>query len=65
MNTPVNLNTATADELETLPYIGPEKAQNVVYYREKHGAFESVEHLARVSGIGPRTLARLRGLVTV
>lgn len=50
----VNINTATVAELETLPGIGPTIAQRIVDYREKYGAFKSVEGLRNVSGIGDK-----------
>lgn len=61
---PVSLNTATADQLETLPGVGPVLAQHIVDYRSRHGGFRSVEELRQVTGIGDRRFADLRGLVT-
>jgi competence protein ComEA len=61
----INLNTATAQELELLPGIGPALAQRIVDHRESRGAFRSLNDLDRVSGIGPRTIERLRDKVTV
>ena len=55
----VNINTATPQELELLPGVGPAKAKLILEYREKH-AFRTVEELARVKGIGPKTVRRLR-----
>ncbi len=55
----MNLNTATASQLERLPRIGPRMAARIVAYRAEHGAFQRVEDLVRVRGIGPKTLARL------
>ena len=62
---PVNINTASAAELEELPGIGPVLAARIVADRERNGLFKSVDDLDRVSGIGPATLARLRPLVRV
>lgn len=62
---PVNLNSATASELETLPGIGPTTAAAIVAHRDQHGPFASVDELGEVAGIGPAKLAALRGLVTV
>jgi competence protein ComEA len=59
----VHLNTATLEELDTLPGIGPVTAQAILDYRTEHGAFSSVEELDAVSGIGPATLAELKELV--
>ena len=56
----VNLNTATARELETLPGIGEKRAQAIVAWREEHGPFRSVDELVQVSGIGEKLLAGLR-----
>ncbi|GAB4400832.1 MAG: hypothetical protein Kow00123_09360 [Anaerolineales bacterium] len=62
---PLNLNTATAAELEQLPGIGPALAARIVQYRQEHGPFRTVDALLLVSGIGPSTLERIRNLVTV
>lgn len=64
-DTVLNLNTADAAALETLPGIGPAIAGRIMAWREEHGAFVSVDALTNVSGIGPATLERLRDLVTV
>lgn len=61
----LNLNTASAAELETLPGIGPKGAQAILEDRNRHGPFMSVEDLLRVKGIGPKKLDTLRPLVTV
>ncbi|MFF8943223.1 helix-hairpin-helix domain-containing protein [Streptomyces sp. NPDC014864] len=62
-STPVSLNTATADQLETLPGVGPVLAQHIVDYRTRHGGFRSVDQLREVTGIGDRRFADLRPLV--
>jgi competence protein ComEA len=62
---PVNLNTATLEQLDTLAGVGPATAQKILDYREQHGGFSSVEELDRVPGIGPGRLAALRDLVRV
>jgi competence protein ComEA len=60
---PVHLNSATIDQLDALPGVGPVTAQKIVDYRQKHGAFTSVDELDAVSGIGPARLDQLRDLV--
>lgn len=61
--TPVSLNTATADQLDTLPGVGPVLAQHIIDYRTRHGGFRSVDELREVNGIGDRRFADLRDLV--
>jgi len=61
----VNLNTADRALLETLPRIGPATADRIIAWREANGGFASVEDLGEISGIGERTLAALRDLVSV
>jgi competence protein ComEA len=60
---PVQLSTATLEQLDTLPGVGPATAQKILDYREKHGAFSSVDELDAVPGIGPKRLEQLRELV--
>lgn len=62
---PVSLNTATLDQLETLPRIGPVTAQKILDYRASHGSFTSIDQLKDVSGIGDVTFAGLAPLVTL
>ena len=62
---PVNINTATADELDALPGVGPSTAAAIIAHRDANGPFSSVDQLADVRGIGPAKLEALRGLVTV
>jgi competence protein ComEA len=56
----VNINTATAEELQLLPGIGEARAQAVIALRKKNGGFKSVDQLTQVKGIGPTALERLR-----
>jgi len=60
----VNINTADAAELETLPGIGPATAAQIIEHRDQHGAFTNLASLEEVSGIGPATRERLDGLVS-
>ncbi|OHX12846.1 ComEA family DNA-binding protein [Chromobacterium sphagni] len=61
----VNLNTATAPQLEALQGIGPAKAKAIIDYRSKNGPFKTVDDLKKVSGIGDKTLEKLRKDLTV
>lgn len=61
----VNLNTADAATLETLPRVGPSLSARIIAWREQNGRFASVEDLMSVSGIGEKTFAGLKDLVTV
>lgn len=61
----INLNTATAEQLDTLPGVGPVTAQSILSWREENGRFTSVDDLLDVKGIGDATLGELRDLVTV
>jgi competence protein ComEA len=60
---PLDLNSATLEQLENLPGIGPVTAQKILDYRQQHGAFHSVVELQGVPGIGPAHMAQLKGLV--
>jgi competence protein ComEA len=62
---PVHLNTATLEQLDTLPGVGPATAQKILDYRTEHGAFSSVDELDAVPGIGPKRLEELRKLVAL
>ena len=60
---PVQLSTATLEQLDALPGVGPVTAQKILDYRQKHGAFQSVDELDAVPGIGPKRLEQLHELV--
>jgi len=61
----VNLNTATGEQLESLPGVGPVTAEKILSWRESHGAFSSVDELLEIDGIGEKTFAELAPLVTL
>lgn len=61
----VNVNTATAAELEILPGIGEAKARAIVEHRKRHGAFQEIDALRDVPGIGDAALERIRGQVVI
>jgi competence protein ComEA len=62
---PININTATAAELETLPRVGPTMAQRIVEYRESNGLFKTIEEIQDVQGIGPATFEGFKDMITV
>lgn len=62
---PVHLNTATVEQLDALPGIGPSTAQKIVDYRSQHGAFRSVDELDAIPGFGPAKVEQLRKLVAL
>lgn len=61
----VDVNAATAEELQRLPEVGPSLAQRIIEHRRSHGAFRRTEDLLEVPGIGPKTYEALRDHVTV
>lgn len=61
----VNLNTATVQELDTLPGIGPSTAQSIVAFRQENGPFTTIEQVMDVSGIGEAKFAQMKDLITV
>ena len=61
----VNINTATASELETLPRVGPKVAQRIIDFRTKNGNFKKVEEIMKVQGIGEKVFEDIKDLITV
>lgn len=61
----VNINTADEKELDTLPGVGPAKAQDIISYREENGAFKSIEDIKNVKGIGESSYEKLKDKITV
>ena len=64
-SSPVNLNTATQAQLETLPGIGAKAAERILEYRQKNGNFKKVEDLMNVKGIGEKAFLKLKPVITV
>jgi len=62
---PINLNTASQEELESLPGIGPTKATDILVYRDEVGSFSSIDELLNVTGIGPSTLESILDYITI
>src|SRR6266852_5585618 len=62
---PVNLNTATSQELQQVPGIGPATADKILQMRKSYGAFNSVDDLLAIRGIGPKRLEKMRKYLTV
>lgn len=61
----VNINTASLEELQRLPRVGPQIAQRIIDYRNEHGNFKRIEDIMKVRGIGERTFNQLKDLITV
>jgi len=61
----ININTATAEELDTLPGIGPSTAQKILDYRDENGPFAAIEDIMRVSGIGEAKFNKIKDLITI
>ncbi|MBN2242892.1 MAG: helix-hairpin-helix domain-containing protein [Acidobacteria bacterium] len=61
----INLNTATAEQLETLPGIGPASAKNILEYRSKVGKFNRIEEIINIKGIGEKKFQKIKDRLTV
>jgi competence protein ComEA len=61
----ININSATAAQLDSLPGIGPTYAQRIIDYRNQHGNFTSTSQIQNVKGIGPKTYAKFQALITI
>ena len=62
---PLNLNAATATQLESLPGIGARTAERIIEYRQKNGGFKKIEELMNVRGVGEKSFLKLKPLITV
>ncbi|MDH5506043.1 MAG: ComEA family DNA-binding protein [Anaerolineae bacterium] len=62
---PININTATLEDLDSLPGIGPVKAQAIIDYRQNHGPFTSIDQILKVPGIGAAIYELIKDLITV
>jgi len=62
---PVNINTATSEELQQVPGIGPATAEKILQMRKSYGAFKSLDDLLAIRGLGPKRLEKMRKYLTV
>jgi comEA protein len=61
----ININTASLEELETLPRIGPVIANRIIEYRKTYGKFQSIEEITKVKGIGKKTFEKIKKMITI
>jgi len=61
----ININSASAEELDTLPGIGPARAADIIAYREGNGGFKNIEEIKNIKGIGDKSFEDLKDLITV
>lgn len=61
----ININTASVEELQKIPRIGPKVAQRIIDFRKEHGKFKRIEEIMKVRGIGERTFERIKNFITV
>lgn len=61
----ISINTANAQQLQSLPGVGPKMAQRIIAYREENGLFQIVEDLQNIKGIGPKVFAKMRDLLCI
>lgn len=61
----ININTASASELEKLPGVGPARAEAIIQYRNANGGFKTPEEIMNISGIGEKTFEKMKGMITV
>lgn len=62
---PININTSTIEQLQTLPGLGENKAKSIIRYREEHGGFKTIEEIKNVNGIGDSIFDKIKNLITI
>lgn len=61
----ININTATLEELQKLPSVGPKVAQRIIDFRKQNGSFKKIEEIMKVNGIGEKIFLRMKDMITV